>query len=55
VSDDEHIPPVIAAVAAAGGQIMRVNPREHSLEDIYFELQRRSDENSLGDSVRSAS
>ncbi len=41
VSDEAHIPAVIAAVAAAGGQMMRVNPREHSLEDIYFELQRR--------------
>ncbi len=34
---------MIAAVAAGGGQIMRVNPREHSLEDIYFELQRRTE------------
>ncbi len=41
VADEAHIPTVIAAVAAGGGQIMRVNPREHSLEDIYFELQRR--------------
>ena len=43
VSDEAHIPAVIAAVAASGGAIMRVNPREHSLEDIYFELQRRSE------------
>ena len=43
VSDNEHIPAVIAALAAQGGQIMRVNPREHSLEDIYFELQRRAE------------
>jgi ABC-2 type transport system ATP-binding protein len=43
VSDEAHIPAVIAAVAANGGAIMRVNPREHSLEDIYFELQRRSE------------
>lgn len=41
VGDDAYTPAVIAAVAAGGGQIMRVNPREHSLEDIYFELQRR--------------
>lgn len=41
VDDEAHIPAAIAAVAAGGGQIMRVNPREHSLEDIYFELQRR--------------
>ncbi len=43
VSDETHTPDVIAAVAASGGQIMRVNPREHSLEDIYFELQRRTE------------
>ncbi|MCC6805622.1 MAG: ABC transporter ATP-binding protein [Anaerolineae bacterium] len=43
VSDEAHIPQVIAALAAGGGQIMRVNPREHSLEDIYFELQRREE------------
>jgi ABC-2 type transport system ATP-binding protein len=43
VGDEAHIPAVIAAVAANGGAIMRVNPREHSLEDIYFELQRRSE------------
>ena len=43
VSDEAHTPEVIAAVAASGGQIMRVNPREHSLEDIYFELQRRTE------------
>ncbi len=41
VADEAHIPAVIAAVASSGVQIMRVNPREHSLEDIYFELQRR--------------
>jgi ABC-2 type transport system ATP-binding protein len=43
VSDEAYIPTLISAVAANGGQIMRVNPREHSLEDIYFELQRRSE------------
>ncbi|HVU15091.1 MAG TPA: ABC transporter ATP-binding protein [Phototrophicaceae bacterium] len=43
VSDEARIPDVIARVAASGGQIMRVNPREHSLEDIYFELQRRTE------------
>lgn len=44
VSDEAHIPVVISALAAVGGQIMRVNPREHSLEDIYFELQRRKEQ-----------
>ncbi len=43
VCDEDHIPAVIAALAAGGGQIKRVNPREHSLEDIYFELQRREE------------
>ncbi len=43
VSDQAHIPAVIAVVASGGGQILRVNPREHSLEDIYFELQRRAE------------
>jgi ABC-2 type transport system ATP-binding protein len=43
VSAESFIPAVVAAVAALGGQILRVNPREHSLEDIYFELQRRSE------------
>jgi ABC-2 type transport system ATP-binding protein len=43
VSDEARIPKVVASVAALGAQIMRVNPREHSLEDIYFELQRRSE------------
>lgn len=43
VIDEAHIPAVIAGVAACGALIVRVNPREHSLEDIYFELQRRSE------------
>jgi ABC-2 type transport system ATP-binding protein len=43
VCDEDHIPAVIAALASGGGQIRRVNPREPSLEDIYFELQRRAE------------
>lgn len=43
VCDEDHIPVVIAALANMGGQIKRVNSREHSLEDIYFELQRRAE------------
>ncbi len=43
VDDEAHTPEVIAAVAASDAQIMRVNPREHSLEDIYFELQRQAE------------
>jgi ABC-2 type transport system ATP-binding protein len=51
VSDDTHLalqiasdnmtPLVVAELVRLGGQIMRVNPREHSLEEIYFELQKR--------------
>jgi ABC-2 type transport system ATP-binding protein len=44
VGEEARIPAVIAAVASLGAEIMRVNPREHPLEDIYFELQRRSEE-----------
>jgi hypothetical protein len=33
------VPGVVAALASQGAQIMRVNPRQHSLEDVYFELQ----------------
>jgi ABC-2 type transport system ATP-binding protein len=36
---DHVVPAVVAMLAGQGAQIMRVNPREHSLEDIYFELQ----------------
>ncbi len=46
VSDEAHIPSVIAAAAALEIAILRVNPREHSLEDIYFELQRRQEQGS---------
>jgi ABC-2 type transport system ATP-binding protein len=35
----ERVPAIIAALVAQGGQIMRANPRQHTLEDIYFELQ----------------
>ena len=39
VREDEVIPKVVAAVVEAGGQIYRVAPREHTLEETYFELQ----------------
>jgi ABC-2 type transport system ATP-binding protein len=35
----DSTPRVVEAVVRAGGHIARVNPREHSLEDIYFRLQ----------------
>ena len=40
VESEGGIPDLVAAVARRGGRIMRVNPREHTLEEIYFELQR---------------
>jgi ABC-2 type transport system ATP-binding protein len=40
LKDDDWIPRVVAKVVEMGGQIIRVNPREHSLEEIYFTLQR---------------
>jgi ABC-2 type transport system ATP-binding protein len=41
VEGEDAIPIVVAQIAALGGQMMRVNPREHSLEEIYFELQKQ--------------
>lgn len=39
IDDEKHIPDVVAAIAAAGGRIYSVRPREHTLEDIYFKIQ----------------
>jgi len=39
VTAEDTIPGVIAGIAAAGALILRVNPREHSLQEIYFRLQ----------------
>lgn len=36
---EEAIPEVVAAVAATGGRVYRVEPREYTLEDIYFQIQ----------------
>jgi ABC-2 type transport system ATP-binding protein len=44
MSNDTLTPLLVAEVVRLGGQIMRVNPREHSLEEIYFELQKRRTE-----------
>ena len=44
VASDDMVPGVVAALASQGAQIMRVNPRRHSLEDIYFELQHHEKE-----------
>ena len=39
IKDENWIPRVVGEVVESGGQIMRVNPREHTLEEIYFTLQ----------------
>jgi ABC-2 type transport system ATP-binding protein len=39
VSNEDVIPAVVAKIVELGGQIMQVNPREHSLEEIYFRVQ----------------
>jgi ABC-2 type transport system ATP-binding protein len=39
VEGDERIPAAVKALVEGGGQVLRVNPREHTLEDVYFELQ----------------
>ena len=46
VDGDDVIPAVVTNLAGHGAQIMRVNPRQPSLEDIYFELrdQRKEDQ-----------
>jgi ABC-2 type transport system ATP-binding protein len=46
MDSDDMIPGLVAEVARLGGQILRVNPREHSLEEIYFELQKREEKKS---------
>ena len=39
VRQEDVIPAVVAKVVELGGAIMRVSPREHSLEEIYFRVQ----------------
>lgn len=51
VESDEVVPMVVATLATQGGQIMRVNPREHSLEEIYFELQQRENRSETRDEL----
>jgi len=45
VENDEVVPQMVASLASQGAQIIRVNPRQHSLEDIYFALQNQQREN----------
>jgi len=44
VESDEVVPGLVASLASQGAQIMRVNPRQYSLEDIYFALQNQQKE-----------
>lgn len=39
VENEDRIPEVVRLLVEAGGSILRVNPRDYSLEDIYFALQ----------------
>ncbi len=39
VDDEKTIREVVEAISAAGGRIYGVRAREHSLEDVYFEIQ----------------
>jgi ABC-2 type transport system ATP-binding protein len=42
VSAENAIPDAVAGVISSGGHIMRVNPREHTLQEIYFRLQQEA-------------
>lgn len=42
VQDETIVPALVAGMVAAGGQILRVSPREHSLQEIYFKLQQEA-------------
>jgi ABC-2 type transport system ATP-binding protein len=39
VETEDCIPTVVKEFVDHGGQVLRVNPREHTLEEVYFELQ----------------
>lgn len=39
IENEKEIPDVVAAIASAGGRIYRVMPRQHTLEEIYFQIQ----------------
>lgn len=39
VEDEECIPTVVRAIVDHGALVLRVQPREHTLEEVYFELQ----------------
>ena len=39
VTGDDSVPMLIITLASIGAHMMRVNPRQHTLEEVYFELQ----------------
>jgi ABC-2 type transport system ATP-binding protein len=39
IADEEHIPDLVESLVRAGGRIYGVAVEEHSLEDVYFEIQ----------------
>jgi ABC-2 type transport system ATP-binding protein len=39
VESEDRIPDVVRSLVEAGASILRVNPRDYTLEDIYFHLQ----------------
>ncbi|NWF69444.1 MAG: ABC transporter ATP-binding protein [Chloroflexi bacterium] len=43
VESEEAIPQMVAHLVRLGAQIVRVNPREHTLEEIYFALQEQAE------------
>jgi ABC-2 type transport system ATP-binding protein len=44
VQKKERIPLVIRALVGEGGEIVRVSPREYSLEEVYFAIQKEGEE-----------
>jgi ABC-2 type transport system ATP-binding protein len=44
VDSPARVPDLVAGLVARGARILRVNPRQHSLEDIYFEIQKQPGE-----------
>jgi ABC-2 type transport system ATP-binding protein len=44
VQKKERIPAVIRALVREGGEIVRVSPREYSLEEVYFAIQKEGEE-----------
>jgi len=54
VQEQALVPAVVALLVQAGAQVMRVNPRQYSLEDVYFELQRQEHGSTPAAAVASA-